>query len=193
MEASTEDPRGEFLTVEGAEVAPLEAPRIINVGLGQGKRVGQWRRAWRDKVPLTPALYPPPAWQLRPFLSSCTLNFLLCFPLSCKTCAPTDCVAQAIDACTAHTLRRRLPLQIIPALAAFHPDLIFISAGFDAHLKDEINFGYLGISEPDYAWITDQICQACNLSASSRPPCSAPYQLVSAPPWHPQPLRIAEL
>jgi len=28
----------------------------------------------------------------------------------------------------------------LPAVARFKPDIIFISAGFDAHKKDDINF-----------------------------------------------------
>lgn len=30
--------------------------------------------------------------------------------------------------------------KILPAIARFKPDIIFISAGFDAHRKDDINF-----------------------------------------------------
>lgn len=30
--------------------------------------------------------------------------------------------------------------KILPAVARFKPDIIFISAGFDAHRKDDINF-----------------------------------------------------
>lgn len=33
--------------------------------------------------------------------------------------------------------------KIIPAVARFNPDIILISAGFDAHKKDDINFRYL--------------------------------------------------
>jgi acetoin utilization deacetylase AcuC-like enzyme len=29
---------------------------------------------------------------------------------------------------------------VLPALVNFKPDLILVSAGFDAHIKDEINF-----------------------------------------------------
>ena len=45
------------------------------------------------------------------------------------------------------------------AILACSPDLIFISAGFDAHRKDDINFRYIGIQEKDYEWLTDQIVQ----------------------------------
>jgi acetoin utilization deacetylase AcuC-like enzyme len=37
----------------------------------------------------------------------------------------------------------------------FRPQMIFISAGFDAHRDDEL--GQLGLVEADYAWITTQI------------------------------------
>lgn len=47
------------------------------------------------------------------------------------------------------------------AILACSPDLIFISAGFDAHRKDDINFRYIGIQEKDYEWLTDQIVQVC--------------------------------
>ena len=54
--------------------------------------------------------------------------------------------------------------KILPAVVNFNPDLIIVSAGFDAHRKDEINFQYIGVREADFEWITDQIVQvsACS-------------------------------
>ena len=43
----------------------------------------------------------------------------------------------------------------IPRLEAHRPEMIFISAGFDAHREDDI--GQLGLVEQDFAWITDRI------------------------------------
>ena len=43
----------------------------------------------------------------------------------------------------------------IPRLDAFRPQMIFISAGFDAHREDEL--GQLGLVEADYEWITRRI------------------------------------
>ncbi len=40
----------------------------------------------------------------------------------------------------------------MPRLEAFKPEMIFISAGFDAHREDDL--GQLGLTEQDYAWIT---------------------------------------
>jgi acetoin utilization deacetylase AcuC-like enzyme len=50
---------------------------------------------------------------------------------------------------------------VLPALVKFDPDLILISAGFDAHKKDVINFGYIGLLEEDYEWVTNQLVQVC--------------------------------
>lgn len=51
---------------------------------------------------------------------------------------------------------------ILPALHKFNPDLILISAGFDAHFQDEINHGFIGLVEDDYAWLTRRIVQLAN-------------------------------
>jgi acetoin utilization deacetylase AcuC-like enzyme len=45
--------------------------------------------------------------------------------------------------------------EILPALTAFRPDFIFISAGFDAHKDDPL--GGLSLSETDFAWATAAI------------------------------------
>lgn len=44
---------------------------------------------------------------------------------------------------------------VIPALRAHNPQMIFISAGFDAHYEDDM--GSLGLLEADYVWATEQI------------------------------------
>lgn len=54
----------------------------------------------------------------------------------------------------------------LPRLAAFEPELIFVSAGFDAHREDEM--GQLGMVESDYAWITDQLVMLAERSAQGR-------------------------
>jgi acetoin utilization deacetylase AcuC-like enzyme len=43
----------------------------------------------------------------------------------------------------------------LPALHAHAPEMIFISAGFDAHREDDM--GQMRLVEADYAWITEQI------------------------------------
>jgi acetoin utilization deacetylase AcuC-like enzyme len=43
----------------------------------------------------------------------------------------------------------------LPALHAHRPEMVFISAGFDAHREDDM--AQMGLVEADYAWITEQI------------------------------------
>lgn len=43
----------------------------------------------------------------------------------------------------------------LPALHAHQPQMIIISAGFDAHYEDDM--GSLGLVESDYVWVTEQL------------------------------------
>ena len=43
----------------------------------------------------------------------------------------------------------------LPALEAFRPEMIYVSAGFDAHREDDK--GNLALVEADYEWVTKQI------------------------------------
>ena len=54
----------------------------------------------------------------------------------------------------------------IPRLDAFAPEMIFISAGFDAHREDEL--GQLGLVEADYEWITMRIKAVADAHAQGR-------------------------
>ena len=67
--------------------------------------------------------------------------------------------------------RRAWRDKILPALVHFHPDLILISAGFDAHRKDLLNQEFIGLQERDYEWVTDSIMQVSHSLCSilSRP------------------------
>lgn len=49
-------------------------------------------------------------------------------------------------------VREAVQRQWLPALDAFAPEMIFISAGFDAHRDDDL--GQMGLVEADYAWLT---------------------------------------
>jgi len=57
---------------------------------------------------------------------------------------------------------------ILPHLLDFNPDIIFISAGFDAHKRDEMNFGYVGMVEEDYEWVTEQLIKVANTCCNGR-------------------------
>ncbi len=54
----------------------------------------------------------------------------------------------------------------MPRLEAFRPQMVFISAGFDAHREDDL--GQLGLVEADYAWITRRIKDVAERHASGR-------------------------
>jgi acetoin utilization deacetylase AcuC-like enzyme len=54
----------------------------------------------------------------------------------------------------------------LPALHAFKPEMIFISAGFDAHREDDI--GGMGLVEADYAWMTQQVMAVAHQYAKGR-------------------------
>ncbi len=54
----------------------------------------------------------------------------------------------------------------LPALEAFQPQLIFISAGFDGHREDDM--GNLGLVEADYAWVTQRIVEVAQRHAGGR-------------------------
>lgn len=63
-------------------------------------------------------------------------------------------------------VRKLVQAQWLPALHAFQPEMIFISAGFDAHREDDL--GEMELVEADYAWITRQIMAVAKLYAQGR-------------------------
>jgi len=54
----------------------------------------------------------------------------------------------------------------LPAVQAFEPDLILVSAGFDAHESDPL--GDLNLQEADFAWITESICSVAETRCHGR-------------------------
>jgi len=48
--------------------------------------------------------------------------------------------------------------RILPALDAFAPDFLLVSAGFDAHIKDPL--AQIRLLEADFAWVTEKLLQA---------------------------------
>jgi acetoin utilization deacetylase AcuC-like enzyme len=55
---------------------------------------------------------------------------------------------------------------ILPRLRAFGPDIVIISAGFDAHMRDPL--ASLNLLEPDFAWATQKIMEVADASAQGR-------------------------
>ncbi len=56
--------------------------------------------------------------------------------------------------------------RILPALNAFRPDLIVISAGFDAHWRDPL--AGLNLNEEDFAWATRRVMEVADRHAGGR-------------------------
>jgi acetoin utilization deacetylase AcuC-like enzyme len=54
----------------------------------------------------------------------------------------------------------------LPRLREFAPEMIFISAGFDAHYEDDM--ASLGLVEADYAWVTERLVEVARASAQGR-------------------------
>jgi acetoin utilization deacetylase AcuC-like enzyme len=57
---------------------------------------------------------------------------------------------------------------VLPRVEEFKPDLIIISAGFDAHKADFINGGYCGALEFDYVWLTKALVGIANKTCEGR-------------------------
>ena len=63
-------------------------------------------------------------------------------------------------------IRELIEAHWIPRLQSHAPEMIFISAGFDAHREDDL--GQLGLIEQDYAWITRRLKDIALLYAKGR-------------------------
>ena len=47
--------------------------------------------------------------------------------------------------------------RVLPAVEAHGPEMILISAGFDAHARDPL--ANLALTEDDFAWVTERLCE----------------------------------
>ena len=54
----------------------------------------------------------------------------------------------------------------LPALANFQPELVLVSAGFDAHRDDDMS--QVSLTDADFRWVTEQIVRVAEKSASGR-------------------------
>lgn len=62
--------------------------------------------------------------------------------------------------------RRAVQDEVLPALDAFRPDIILVSAGFDAHEADPL--ADLCLNEDDFAWITGELVSAARRLCGGR-------------------------
>ncbi len=75
-------------------------------------------------------------------------------------CAPLAATARGEE------FREAVTSHWLPALHHFQPQMVFVSAGFDAHVEDDMS----GVSliEADYAWVSEQIMAIANQYAEGR-------------------------
>jgi acetoin utilization deacetylase AcuC-like enzyme len=64
------------------------------------------------------------------------------------------------------SFREAFETRILPALHDFSPDLILVSAGFDAHRDDPL--ANLELVEADFAWATQRLVEAAHRQAGGR-------------------------
>ena len=62
--------------------------------------------------------------------------------------------------------REVVEADLLPAIDAFAPDLILVSAGFDAHRADPL--GGFALVEDDFAWVTAELCALARRHAGGR-------------------------
>ena len=63
-------------------------------------------------------------------------------------------------------VKRAFTSELLPALEAFGPQMILISAGFDAHREDLL--GGMALDEEDYAWMTRELMVVADKHAGQR-------------------------
>lgn len=63
-------------------------------------------------------------------------------------------------------IRKMIEETWIPRLDEFKPEMLFISAGFDAHREDDM--GQLGLVEQDYTWITKRLKEVAQRHCKGR-------------------------
>jgi acetoin utilization deacetylase AcuC-like enzyme len=64
------------------------------------------------------------------------------------------------------TFRERVGAEWLERLDAFEPELLMISAGFDAHWQDDL--ADLNLNERDYGWLTGELRELADRHAGGR-------------------------
>ena len=79
--------------------------------------------------------------------------------------ADGECTACRVQRRTANSAPR-CERHWLPALDAFRPEMLFVSAGFDAHRDDDM--AMLDLVEADYGWVTERIKEVAGRTAGGR-------------------------
>jgi len=99
--------------------------------------------------------------------------------LLCSTFQHPFYPISSIDSASEHIIKEPLPAgadgaafratvseRWLPRLRQFQPELIFISAGFDAHIEDEMS--QICLTTSDYDWVTREIVAVADETAQGR-------------------------
>jgi acetoin utilization deacetylase AcuC-like enzyme len=70
------------------------------------------------------------------------------------------------DGCGSAKFRAAWEREVFPRVEAFKPELLLISAGFDAHADDPL--AGMMLHEDDFAWITGKLCDLADKHCSGR-------------------------
>jgi acetoin utilization deacetylase AcuC-like enzyme len=70
------------------------------------------------------------------------------------------------DGCGSSKFRAAWEREVFPRVEAFKPELLLISAGFDAHADDPL--AGVMLHEDDFAWITGKLCDLADKHCSGR-------------------------
>lgn len=89
------------------------------------------------------------------------------YPYSGTEQPPANTLNLPVPAYTrGQAIRELIDAHWLPRLEAHRPQMMFISAGFDAHREDDL--GQLGLTEQDYTWITQRIKSVAQRHAKGR-------------------------
>lgn len=89
------------------------------------------------------------------------------FPGAFRENVPGQRMNCPLDAGTdGEVFRRTITEHWLPELEAFEPQMVFISAGFDAHRQDPI--GGLKLGESDFHWVTERLVGVADRYAGGR-------------------------
>jgi acetoin utilization deacetylase AcuC-like enzyme len=79
----------------------------------------------------------------------------------------TNCIDVPLEASAKSAeFRTAISDHWLPALQRFQPEMVLISAGFDAHEDDKMS--NVSLTDPDFRWVTERIVDIAAESASGR-------------------------
>jgi len=81
-------------------------------------------------------------------------------------CADNVCNVPLAAGAGSREFRKAYENRILPSLRAFNPELLIISAGFDAHTRDPL--AQLNVQTEDYAWLTRQLMDVADECCDGR-------------------------